>query len=191
MDSFFVSSLIVTASEMGDKTQLLALLLATRFQKPLPIILGILVATLLNHAASGVVGIWLGSFLHGDTLRWILVGSFLAVGIWTFIPDSMDEDEVPGVLNKAYGVFLTTLIGFFLAEIGDKTQIATVALAARFHQLIPVVVGTTLGMMLANVPAVFLGNALAHRLPMKAIRIGAALLFLLLALFTWIDIQVH
>lgn len=188
MDSFFVSSLIVTASEMGDKTQLLALLLATRFQKPIPIILGILAATLLNHAVSGAVGIWLGTFLQGDTLRWILSGSFLAVGLWTLIPDKMDEEETPNVMQKSYGVFITTLIAFFLAEIGDKTQIATFVLAAKFHQLMPVVIGTTFGMMLANVPAVFIGNALAHRLPMKAIRIGAACLFLLLAVLTWVKL---
>ena len=191
MESFLVSTLIVAASEMGDKTQLLALLLATRFQQPLPIILGILIATLVNHAASGFIGIWLGSFLQGDTLKWVLVASFLIVGIWTLIPDKMDEGETPVKAHKSYGVFVTTLISFFLAEIGDKTQIATVALAARFHDLVPVVAGTTLGMMVANVPAVFIGNTLAHKLPMKAIRIGTAVLFILLAIGTFIDIKLH
>jgi putative Ca2+/H+ antiporter (TMEM165/GDT1 family) len=187
MDAFLVSSLIVAASEMGDKTQLLALLLATRFQRPFPIILGILAATLVNHAVSGWLGVWLSSFVQKEWLRWILVASFLAVALWTLIPDKMDDDA--GLNLKSSGVFVTTLISFFLAEIGDKTQIATVMLAAKFHPLWAVVAGTTLGMMLANVPAVFIGNVLADRLPLKAIRMGAAILFVALAVVTCIDFK--
>ena len=187
MEAFLISTLVVGVAEIGDKTQLLALLLAARFQKPIPIILGILTATLLNHAAAGWLGTWLGSLLQGNWLRWGLGISFLAVAIWTLIPDKMDEDE--GKPDHRFGAFITTLISFFLVEIGDKTQVATIALAARFDALVPVVAGTTLGMMLANVPAVFIGNAVAHRLPLKAIRMVAAGIFAVLGIAVLLGVE--
>lgn len=186
MEAFLISTLVVAIAEIGDKTQLLALLLAARFQKPIPIILGILAATLLNHAAAGWVGTWLGSLLQGDILRWALGISFLAVAIWTLIPDKMEADDEP---KHPFGAFVTTLISFFLVEIGDKTQIATIALAARFEALVPVVIGTTLGMMLANIPAVLVGSAVAHRLPLKLIRIVAACIFAILGIAALIGFE--
>jgi putative Ca2+/H+ antiporter (TMEM165/GDT1 family) len=176
MDSFLVSTGLVTAAEIGDKTQLLALLLACRFRRPLPIIAGILIATLANHALAGIAGAWAGNLLDGPWLRWIVGLSFLAVAAWALIPDKLEADDAPMKLLGA-GAFAATLVCFFLAEMGDKTQVATILLAARLDGLALVVLGTTLGMMLANVPIVLCGHALAGRVPAKAVRIGAAVLF--------------
>ena len=160
MEAFFISTGIVGLAEIGDKTQLLAFLLAAKFRKPLPIVLAILAATIVNHAFAAAVGAWITSMLGPDVLRWVLGVSFLVMAAWTLIPDKIDEDDTK--LAK-YGVFLTTLIAFFMAEMGDKTQVATVALAARYHDVVSVVLGTTVGMMLANVPAVYLGDRIANK----------------------------
>jgi len=166
--------LVVAVAEIGDKTQLLSLLLAARYGRPLPIISGILVATLANHFLAGLLGEWIRSLVSPDLLRWVVGGSLLAVAAWTLKPDRLDGDpRMPGRL----GLFALTCAVFFIAEIGDKTQIATVILAAKYHALAFVVIGTTLGMLLANVPVVYLGNAGAHRIPFRAVRVGAALLF--------------
>ena len=174
LEPFLASLLVVAVAEVGDKTQLLSLLLAARYRKPLPIIAGILVATLANHFAAGALGEWIRSLISADVLRWIVGGSLLAVAAWTLVPDKLDEDlRMPG----RYGVFAITCVAFFIAEIGDKTQVATVILAAKYHALALVVVGTTLGMLIANVPVVYLGTAGANRIPFRAVRIVAALLF--------------
>jgi len=166
--------LVVAIAEVGDKTQLLSLLLAARYRKPLPIVFGILVATLANHFLAGALGEWIRSLFSPAVLRWIVGGSLLAVAAWTLVPDKLDEDlRMPG----RYGVFAITCVAFFLAEMGDKTQVATVILAAKYHALALVVVGTTLGMLIANVPVVYLGSAGANRIPFRAVRIVAALLF--------------
>lgn len=177
MDAFLTSTLIVALAEIGDKTQLLSLLLAARFKKPAPIIAGILIATLANHALAGALGAWLRSLLAPEVLRWIIGGSLLAIAAWTLKPDKL-EGEVRE--SSRYGVFALTCVVFFLAEMGDKTQIATIALAAKYDALMLVVIGTTLGMMIANVPVVFLGSAVSHRIPFRAVRIVAALLFAVL-----------
>ena len=166
MEAFLISTGIVGLAEIGDKTQLLAFLLAAKFRKPLPIVLAIFVATVANHAFAAAVGAWITSMLGPDVLRWVLGVSFLAIAAWTLIPDKLDEDETK--LAK-YGVFLTTLIAFFMAEMGDKTQVATVALAARYHDIVSVVLGTTFGMMLANVPAVYLGDKIANRVSLRLV----------------------
>ncbi|UXY55954.1 TMEM165/GDT1 family protein [Pseudomonas tohonis] len=181
MESLFVPTLIVALAEIGDKTQLLALLLAARFRKPWPIIWGIVAATLANHFAAGAVGNWVASFFSAATLSWILAASFVAVALWTLVPDKLDDDEESGL--KKYGPFLTTLIAFFLAEMGDKTQVATVMLAAQYPHFILVVAGTTLGMLLANVPVVLAGNFAADKLPLTLIRRLAAAAFGALALY--------
>lgn len=181
MHAFLVSTGLVALAEIGDKTQLLALMLAARFQRPLPIICGILIATLANHAAAGVAGTLLGNLLAGEWLRWAVGLSFMAMAVWALFPDRHDASD--GVLSRG-GAFVTTVVVFFLVEIGDKTQIATIGLAARFEQLYAVVLGTTLGMMLANIPAVILGDRLAGRLPLKAIRGAAALVFAALGIAT-------
>jgi Ca2+/H+ antiporter, TMEM165/GDT1 family len=181
VEAFLVSIAVVGLAEIGDKTQLLSLLLAARFRRPWPIIWGILVATLANHAAAGAAGALLGSLIEGAWLRWGLGLSFLAVAVWALIPDKYDDT---GGVDRRFGAFLTALCAFFIAEIGDKTQIATIGLAARFEQLWPVVVGTTLGMMLANIPAVLIGDRIADRLPVRAIRIAAALVFAALGIWT-------
>jgi putative Ca2+/H+ antiporter (TMEM165/GDT1 family) len=175
-----VSTLAVAIAEIGDKTQLLALLLAARFRRPWPIIAGIFVATVLNHALAGWIGAWVASYLSPEVLRWLVAGSFLAIGLWTLIPDKIDDD---GERLPARSAFIATTIAFFLAEIGDKTQIATVVLAAKSTLLWPVVLGTTLGMLLANVPVVLLGSRFAAKLPLKAARMAAAALFIALALW--------
>ncbi len=167
MEAFLVSTGIVALAEMGDKTQLLALILAARFRKPWPIVLGIFVSTLVNHGLAGAVGSWVTHALGPDVLRWILGGSFIAMALWMLIPDKLDDDEVPK--STRFGVFLTTVVAFFLAEMGDKTQIATVMLAARFDAWAEVVAGTTLGMMLANVPVVFFGERIMRRVPIKLV----------------------
>ena len=181
MDAFFVSTAIVALAEIGDKTQLLAFILAARFRRPWPIVLGILVATLANHAFAAAVGTWLTTLMGPHTLRWVLGLSFIAMAVWTLIPDKFDEDEAK---LPRLGVFGATLVAFFLAEMGDKTQIATVALAAQYQALIAVVAGTTLGMMIANVPAVLLGDRIATRMPVKLVHGIAAAIFLGLGIAT-------
>lgn len=181
LESLFVPTLIVALAEIGDKTQLLALLLAARYRRPWPIIWGIVLATLANHFAAAALGSWVASLLSPALLAWILAASFLAVAGWTLIPDKLDDDE--GAAGGRYGPFLATLVAFFLAEMGDKTQVATVMLAAQYEYLSMVVLGTTLGMLLANVPVVLAGNLAADRLPLNLIRRLAALAFLLLALY--------
>ncbi|BBN57249.1 hypothetical protein TRE132_53740 [Pseudomonas chlororaphis subsp. aurantiaca] len=161
LDSLLVPTAIVALAEIGDKTQLLALILAARFRKPWPIIAGIVAATLANHAAAGAVGAWFGSFFSDATLHWILAASFTATALWTLVPDKMDDDEASTA--RKFGPFLTTLIAFFLAEIGDKTQIATVMLAAQYPELWLVIIGTTAGMLIANVPVVLAGNFAAEK----------------------------
>lgn len=182
MEAFLVSTGAVLLGEIGDKTMLLALVLATRFRKPLPVIAGILVATLLNHALAGALGGWVRTVVPAQWLPWIVGGSFIAVGLWALVPDKIDEDEAKPAGDGS--AFLVTALAFFLAEIGDKTQIATTLLAARFDSLAAVVAGTTTGMMLADVPVIFVGAALAKKLPLKAIRIVAAGLFLVLGVST-------
>ena len=181
MEAFLVSTGIVALAEIGDKTQLLAFILAAKFRKPLPIIVGILVATLANHGFAGALGSWITSLVGPETLRWVLGVSFIAMAIWTLIPDQFDEDDAK--LSR-YGVFGTTLIAFFLAEMGDKTQIATIALAAQYHTFFAVVAGTTLGMMIANVPAVLLGDRIADRMPVRLVHGFAAAIFALLGVAT-------
>lgn len=176
MEAFLVSILSVAIAEIGDKTQLLALVLAARFRKPWPIIAGILLATALNHGIAAELGAWVSSLVSARVLRWAIAASFLAMGVWVLIPDE-DEDAAA---KYRYGAFLTTLISFFLVEIGDKTQVATVLLAARFKDVPLVVTGTTLGMLAANVPVVLAGGLAARKLPLRLIRGGAAVLFLLL-----------
>jgi putative Ca2+/H+ antiporter (TMEM165/GDT1 family) len=175
VEAFLISTLLVALAEIGDKTQLLALVLAVRFRKPLPIILGILVSTVLNHAAAGAAGSWFASLIGPAGLRWGVGLLFLAMAGWALIPDKIDEDDTAPA--RKYGPFLATVIGFFLAEMGDKTQIATIALAARYHPLWAVIFGTTLGMMLANVPAVLLGHFAGHRIRVEWVRYAAALFF--------------
>jgi len=179
MEAFLISTGVVALAEIGDKTQLLALVLAARFRKPVPIVLGILVATLANHFLAGAAGAWIASVVGPTAMRWILGLSFVAMAIWTMIPDEYQEDERS---TARYGVFLTTLTAFFLVEMGDKTQIATVALAARYGSLVAVVSGTTIGMLIANVPAVLLGEVAAKKLPMRLVHGIAAAIFLLLGL---------
>jgi Ca2+/H+ antiporter, TMEM165/GDT1 family len=178
LEAFLVSTGVVALSEMGDKTQLLALVLAARFKRPWPIIAGIFVATLLNHAVAGAVGAWLASLVTPATLRWILGVSFIAMAAWMLVPDKPDERA--GQSAGANGIFWTTLVLFFLIEIGDKTQIATVALAARFESLVAVVAGTTVGMLLANAPAVWFGERLVKKVPVRAMNRVAAALFLVM-----------
>ena len=175
MEAFLFSTGFVALAEIGDKTQLLALLLAARFKRPTPIIAGIFVATVLNHALAGSLGSWLTALVPADIMRWVLGGSFLAMAVWLLIPDSIDDEDTR--LQDKLGVFGATVIAFFLAEMGDKTQIATVALAARFDSLMGVVMGTTAGMMLANVPAVLLGEVAAKKLPLRLVHSVCALIF--------------
>lgn len=186
MEALLVSTGVVALGEMGDKTQLLALLLAAKFRRPLPIVVGILIATLANHALAGAVGAWLASAAGPVTTRWVIGVGFIAMAGWVLIPDKADDDDLD--TRTHFGVFGTTLVAFFLAEMGDKTQIATIALAARFDSLVAVVVGTTLGMMLANVPAVFLGDTLARRVPLRIVRAVAAGIFAALGLLTLLNV---
>ena len=178
MEAFLVSTGIVALAEMGDKTQLLTLLLAAKFRRPWPIVLGIFVSTLVNHGLAGAVGAWVTHALGPDVLRWVLGGSFIAMAIWMLIPDKIDEDEVGN--GPRHGVFFTTVIAFFLAEMGDKTQVATVMLAARFNAWASVVAGTTLGMMLANAPVVWFGDAITRKVPIKLVHTIGAVVFLVL-----------
>jgi len=179
MEAFLVATGVVALAEIGDKTQLLALVLAAKYRKPVPIILGILVATLVNHALAGAAGAWISAWVGPDAMRWILGLSFIAMAAWTLVPDKYDDDQEQAAAPR-FGVFGTTLVAFFLLEMGDKTQIATVALAARYDSLVGVVAGTTLGMMLANVPAVLLGEVAAKKLPMHIVHRIAAAIFLVL-----------
>ncbi len=181
MESFLVSTGIVALAEIGDKTQLLAFILAAKFRKPVPIIIGILLATIANHGFAGALGAWITSLVAPGTMRWVLGISFIGMAIWTLIPDKFDEDEAK---LARFGVFGTTLIAFFLAEMGDKTQVATVALAAQYHAFLPVVMGTTLGMMIANVPAVLLGNTIADKMPVRLVHMIAAAIFAVLGVAT-------
>ena len=182
MEAFLVSTGIVALGEMGDKTQLLALMLAARYRRPWPIILGVLVATLANHAGAGLLGEGVARLLGPVALRWVIGVSFLAMAVWMLVPDGID-DEVEGS-EPRFGVFGTTVLAFFLAEMGDKTQIATVALAARYDPLVAVVAGTTFGMMLANVPAVLLGDVVARKVPMRLVHGLSAAIFAVLGLVT-------
>jgi Ca2+/H+ antiporter, TMEM165/GDT1 family len=186
MEAFLISTGIVALAEMGDKTQLLSLVLAARFRKPWPIVLGILVATLANHGLAGAVGSWVTTVLGPDVLRWVLGGSFIAMAVWMLIPDKLDDED--GAEAPRFGVFLTTVVAFFLAEMGDKTQIATVMLAAQYQAWFAVVAGTTLGMMLANAPVVWLGDAITKRVPLRLVHIVSAVIFAILgtlALLGW------
>jgi putative Ca2+/H+ antiporter (TMEM165/GDT1 family) len=180
-EAFLVSTAVVALGEVGDKTQLLSLMLALRFRKPGPIVLGILVATLVNHTIAAVVGTWIRSAVSPVTLKWLLALSFFAVAVWALKPDHLDDDT--STLSR-FGIFGVTAVAFFVAEMGDKTQIATAILAARFDSLAAVVAGTTLGMLIADVPVVLAGNLAADRIPFKAVRIAAALVFA--ALGTWV-----
>ena len=186
MEAFLVSTGIVALAEMGDKTQLLALVMAARFRKPWPIVWGILVATVANHALAGAVGAWVTTLAGPDVLRWVLGVSFIAMALWMLIPDKLDA----GAAAKAsrFGVFATTAVAFFLAEMGDKTQIATVMLAARYHAYVSVVAGTTLGMMMANAPVVWLGERMTRLIPLRTVHLVSAAIFAVLgvvALVGW------
>ena len=186
MEAFLVSTSIVALAEMGDKTQLLALVLALRFRKPIPIVLGIFVATIVNHGLAGALGAWLTQVMGPDVLRWVLGASFIAMAVWMLVPDSIDEEEEGA--EPRWGVFGTTVVAFFLAEMGDKTQIATVMLAARFDAYWWVVAGTTLGMMLANVPVVYLGERMTRLVPMRVVHIVSALVFVVLGVLALLPI---
>lgn len=180
--AWLVSTGVVALAEIGDKTQLLAFLLASRFKRPVPIILGIFAATVINHGLAGAVGAWVTQALGPDVLRWVLGLSFLGMAVWTLIPDKIEDEEVQ--LATKLGVFSATFVTFFLAEMGDKTQIATVAMAAHYSDVLMVVMGTTLGMLIADVPAVFVGDRLAHKIPMKLVHGVAAAMFAVLGIVT-------
>lgn len=187
MQALLVSTGVVALAEMGDKTQLLAFILAARFKRPLPIILGILCATLLNHGLAGALGSWITTVIGADILRWVLGISFIAMAIWTLIPDKIEQEE--SQIAGKLGVFGATFITFFLAEMGDKTQIATIALAAHYATPLLVIAGTTLGMLIADVPAVFLGNKFAERIPMKLVHGIAAGIFALMGVLTLLQLD--
>ena len=180
MEAFLISTSIVALAEMGDKTQLLSLVLAARFRKPWPIVLGILVATLANHALAGAVGAWVTTVLGPDVLRWVIGISFIAMAVWMMIPDKIEDDAAQN--TRGLGVFGTTVVAFFIAEMGDKTQIATVMLAAQYNAYLWVVAGTTLGMMIANAPVVWLGDRLVKKVPIRLVHIISAVIFLVLGL---------
>lgn len=186
MEAFLVSTGVVALAEMGDKTQLLSLLLAARYRRPWPIILGILIATIVNHAFAGALGEWVTGVVSKETLRWVLGLSFVAMAVWIIIPDRIDDKHGQ---TERFGVLGTTIIAFFLAEMGDKTQIATVALAAKYSAFVAVVAGTTFGMMLANVPAVLMGDRLANRIPLRLTRTVAAGIFALLGALVVLNVS--
>lgn len=186
MEALLISTGVVALAEIGDKTQLLAFILAARFKKPYPIIAGILCATIINHGLAGALGAWITTVISPQTLRWILGVSFIGMAIWTLIPDKIEEKETQ--IAKKWGVFGATLITFFFAEMGDKTQIATVALAASYAAPVMVVIGTTLGMMIADVPAVFVANKFADKIPMKLVHSIAAGIFALLGVLTLLGV---
>lgn len=187
MDAFLIAMGIVALAEIGDKTQLLALLLAAKFRRPVPIVFGILVATLANHGFAGALGVWITALASPQIMRWVLGASFIAMAVWTLIPDKCDDNEDASALMR-FGVFGTTVVAFFLAEMGDKTQVATVALAAQYQSVVAVVAGTTLGMLLANVPAVFLGDRMAQALPVTLVHRIAAALFAVLGIATLLGV---
>ncbi|SEL52600.1 TMEM165/GDT1 family protein [Nitrosovibrio tenuis] len=187
MEALFISTGVIALAEIGDKTQLLAFILAARFKKPIPIIAGILCATLVNHGLAGALGAWIVSVVSPEILRWVLGLSFIGMAIWTIIPDKIEEEETQ--VAKKFGVFGATLITFFLAEMGDKTQIATVAMAAHYASPLLVVIGTTLGMLLADVPAVFVGDRLASKIPMKLVHTIAAGIFAVMGALTLFKID--
>jgi putative Ca2+/H+ antiporter (TMEM165/GDT1 family) len=176
METYLVSAVLVALAEMGDRTQLLAIMLASRYRKPIPILAGIFAATIANHALAALAGFYLSSLLSATWFKYAVAASFIAMALWALIPDKEDDVDKPSRLGL--GVFLTTAVTFFLVEMGDKTQIATAALAARYHDVLIVAAGTTTGMMIANTPAVFLGHAVTRILPIKALQIAAALLYL-------------
>ncbi len=182
MESLLISTSVVALAEIGDKTQLLAFILAARFKKPLPIILGILAATVINHGLAGALGAWIMSSISPEVLRWVLGASFIGMAIWTLIPDKIEEEETQ--VAQRFGIFGATFMTFFLAEMGDKTQIATIAMAAHYGAPLMVVIGTTLGMLIADVPAVFAGDKLANKIPMKLVHTIAAAVFAALGLAT-------
>lgn len=182
MEALFVSTGVVALAEIGDKTQLLAFILAARFKRPAPIILGIFLATIVNHSLAGALGAWITTTISAEILRWILGLSFIGMAVWTMIPDKIEEEETQ--IAHRYGVFGATLVTFFLAEMGDKTQIATVAMAAHYTAPLMVVVGTTLGMLIADVPAVFAGDKLANKIPMRLVHSIAATVFAALGIAT-------
>ena len=187
IDSLLISTSVVALAEMGDKTQLLAFILAARFKKPIPIILGILAATIINHGLAGALGAWITSMVNPEVLRWILGASFIGMAIWTLIPDKIEEEETQ--VAKHLGVFGATFITFFLAEMGDKTQLATIALAAHYAAPLAVVVGTTMGMLIADVPAVFVGNKFAAKTPMKLVHSIAASIFAIMGILTLLEVD--
>ena len=187
MEAFLISTGVVALAEIGDKTQLLAFILAARFKKPLPIIAGILCATLVNHGLAGALGAWITSVVSPEVMRWVLGLSFIGMAIWTMIPDKIEEEETQ--VARRLGVFGATLITFFVAEMGDKTQIATIALAAHYGTPLMVIAGTTFGMLLADVPAVFIGNKFAAKIPMKLVHSIAAGIFALMGLATLFNIE--
>jgi putative Ca2+/H+ antiporter (TMEM165/GDT1 family) len=187
MESLFVSTGVVALAEIGDKTQLLAFILAARFKRPVPIVLGILAATLVNHGLAGALGAWITSMVSPQVMRWVLGLSFIGMAIWTLIPDEIEEEETQ--VAQKLGVFGATLVTFFLAEMGDKTQLATVALAAHYANPIWVVAGTTLGMLIADVPAVFVGNRFAEKIPMKLVHGIAAAIFAVMGVLTLLQID--
>jgi Ca2+/H+ antiporter, TMEM165/GDT1 family len=182
MEALYISTGVVALAEMGDKTQLLAFILAARFKKPVPIILGILCATLVNHGLAGALGAWITSVISPDAMRWVLGVSFIGMAVWKLIPDKIEEEETQ--IGQKMGVFGATLVTFFLAEMGDKTQIATVALAAHYGAPLLVVIGTTLGMLVADVPAVFVGNKFADKIPMRLVHAIAAGIFAIMGVLT-------
>ena len=186
METLFSSILLVAFAEIGDKTMLLAILLAARFQRPLPIIAGIFAATIVNHALAAWAGAGVAGLLDGFGFRLAVALSFLAMAVWTLVPDRLDDVSVGKAAH--FGVFGTTLVAFFLAEMGDKTQIATIALGARYQAIGFVAAGTTIGMMIANVPAVYLGDRITRLVPMRGIRIGAAAIFAAIGLWALIDL---
>jgi Ca2+/H+ antiporter, TMEM165/GDT1 family len=185
VEAFLISTSIVALAEVGDKTQLLAFVLAARFRRPIPIIAGIFLATIANHAGAAFIGQWLSAWLTPEILRWGLGISFLAMAAWILVPDKLDEDESP---TAQWGVLGTTFITFFMAEMGDKTQIATVMLAAQYDSLVSVVAGTTLGMMIANVPAVLLGDKIANAIPVHRVHQLAAAIFAVLGVMTLLGV---
>lgn len=187
MYEFLLSTGIVALAEMGDKTQLLALLLAARFRKPVPILIAILLATIVNHGVSAALGQWVTTILSPEILMWILAIGFIAMAAWMLVPDELEDESASIQQWQKFGVFGATFILFFLAEIGDKTQIATVALAARFDSIWWVMAGTTLGMMIANAPAVFIGDKLANRLPISLIHKIGAIIFLVIGVGTLVQ----
>lgn len=187
LDALFISTGVVALAEIGDKTQLLAFILAARFKKPVPIVLGILAATLINHGLAGALGAWVTTVVSPNVMRWVLGVSFIGMAVWTLIPDKIEEEETQ-IANRL-GVFGATFVTFFLAEMGDKTQIATIALAAHFAAPVTVIAGTTLGMLVADVPAVFAGNKYAEKIPMKLVHSIAAAIFAAMGLLTLFEVD--